>query len=84
MSVEENFIPWSMIEPLLEEGMTFSDLAKVIRERLGLPKGVYGVVTISPAGWSPLRDAICYGLRLVKKTDPAFLRAKTLDDEPVR
>jgi len=54
--VEENFIPWSMIEPLLEEGMTFSRLCSRVLTKVGLPlDGSYRLQTVlGRADWEPL------------------------------
>jgi hypothetical protein len=69
---DESFIPFSMIEPLLQEGMTAVELAKVILERLGLQHGDGGY-NIRFVGGLSGRDAVKFGVRIVR-FDPQVVR----------
>ena len=85
MSVEENFIPWSMIEPLLEEGMTALGFKLALFSRLGLNPDSHRV------SWEYHRGSIADRIRLsggVNILSEAQAQAKLLPcvdaDEPVR
>jgi len=79
MSVGENFIPWSMIEPLLEDGMTGRQLGDAILKRMGLTRERYSVVSY---GTGPVRDCIKGGAYIVKRDVAALFRNG--HDEPTR
>ena len=64
----ENFIPWSMIEPLVVKGMTFHELARLALARLGLDDR-YVLVTRPYIG-EPLPTVLRDGLHVVPKDTP--------------
>ena len=63
--MEENFIPWSMIEPLLEECVNANALARRILARVGLDVGRYHVITMPNTSNLPVIEAIRHGVRVV-------------------
>ena len=78
--MDESFLPYAMIEPLLEEGMTGADLGRKLLEKLGLPKGLYQFRCPGCAGKS-LRDSLRGGI-VVEKLGATMIR--DCKKEPVR
>ena len=80
--MDEDFIPYSMIEPLLVEGMTGRELARLLRDKTGIPtthrfriKGGYPL---------PLAEAIKRGVHIVKADDRVSPVNPRWLNEPVR
>jgi len=84
MSVEENFIPFSMIEPLLEEGMMGGDLRAVILDRLGLPSEGYALIIKGGLFDPSLAVALRRGIHVLPKGHVGERYATTSRHEPVR
>ena len=76
--MDESFLPYAMLEPLLKPGMTGADLGRKILALTRLGRGY----SIRFPGGLPLREALKHGVHIVK-TDPRFVNKKCLT-EPVR
>jgi len=88
MRTEENFIPWSMIEPLLTPGMGADELKAALCKLTGLDPSVYRFVTKTYTGnpnSTTLAECIRAGLyveRYDKPTGTAVYISAT--GQPVR
>ena len=81
--MDESFLPYAMIEPLLEEGMTIRALGEVIEARLGVSHDRYGLVFAQPR--ATFIESLRGGVRLVKRDSEEFKNAPRLRlNEPVR
>ena len=76
MSTDESFIPWSMIEPLLEEGMTAQGLAIRLVATLGLERWTYQFRLVKDTG--RFAESLHHGVTIEKG------QGIDCNDEPVR
>ena len=85
--MDESFLPYAMIEPLMQDGMTFSDLAAVILEQLKLPRERYRLYVDEQPG-ATLADRIRMngGVRVITAEQHRELHpmARRSGREPVR
>lgn len=79
--MEENFIPYVQIEPLLRPGMLAAELRDEIFRRLGLDAAKYVLITNGGADL-PLPLALQRGVHVRKLDYPRFARV-ALGDEVV-
>ena len=79
--MEENFLPWSMIEPLVEECDMCSDLVLAVMRKLGLPRGKYKLVTPNGTGHLTPVEAIKHGVYVMPLNSK---KHRDVTDEPVR
>ena len=68
----ENFIPWSMIEPLVREGMTGAELKARLCALTRLDSTLYCFVTKLGVGHLPYAEAIRAGLYIERMDTPTF------------
>ena len=64
--VPENFLPWEQIEPLIRYGMTGKEVARAVRDLLGLPEHGYQLRMPGSYGLD-LLDALRCGLIVEKR-----------------
>ena len=81
--MDESFLPYAMLRPLIRKGMTARDLSCLLEQRLGIDSGLYGAVCMAPG--ATLAEALRGGIRIVKRTSAEFLAGRKYPaDEPVR
>lgn len=80
--MDESFIPWSQIEPLVTDGMTGEQLVSAVLSRIGLADKGYALQFPASTRTRTLRDALKAGVHVVKKR-PELIVARWLT-EPVR
>ena len=80
--MDESFLPYAMLEPLLEEGMTGEQLGLRIFALTGFTRPQYTIRLARGTSGMPLREALRLGVWIVKTKDatpgPSFA------DQPVR
>ena len=82
--MDESFLPYAMIRPLIRKGTTKRQLARKIARRLGISDREYGAVYVIPR--STFAESLLGGVRIVKRDDPSFRSQPNFApwDEPVR
>ena len=71
--MDESFLPYAMLEPLLEPGMTGWEFGNALAARLSLDTRIYGAVYVEPG--PTFAASLRGGIRIVKKTSDEFLTA---------
>ena len=81
--MDESFLPYAMIRPLIRKGMTARQLGRKITNRLCLDPAIHGAVYVQPA--ATFAESLRGGIRIVKKTTEEFLTAPKFNpNEPAR
>ena len=81
--MDESFLPYAMIEPLLTPGMTLRELGDLIRRRLELPFEGYAIL-VSGSPMETVASKVRRGCRIVKRGSVEHKRARFVPNEPVR
>ena len=80
--MDENFIPYSMIEPLLTPGMTGVEMTDAILRQLGLSRERYQVTVDGPRSL-PLSEILKNGIRVIVRGTADKTHTIGADSEPV-
>lgn len=75
--MDENFIPYEQIKPLLKPGMTFFELGEIVLAEMGLPHSMDGYCLQSAVGTEPMAERLRRGV-YVRKSRTALAMAEAV------
>ena len=83
--MDESFLPYAMLEPLLEPGMTAIQLGRKIFALIGLSEETHRLLTAKrTAPGTPFREAVKGGVVIVRRGSPEHLASRGCANHPVR
>ena len=82
--MDESFLPYAMIEPLLTPGMTGDQMTRLILGRLGLDYRQYTLVALEADASLPLTEIVKQGLHVMRDAESTRRGARRRGHEPVR
>lgn len=79
---QENFIPWSQIEPLMVPGMTGEELHRAVCSRLGLSPETYSLYMPNALGL-PLAEGLKQGVMVFHNDRPPAIACRNANRDSV-